>query len=97
MYLRLPKRGKIPRIFLNREYAVEPMIFGNINTEELPAVWGREDYRSFRKVFADRMKAQRNTASLFDALSSPSPTLQEIIEPPPLCESCRTCYKAYRI
>jgi len=97
MYLRLPKKGKIPRIFLNKEYTVEPMIFGNINAEELPAVWGKEDYRSFRKVFEDRLKAQRNVASIFDAMSSPSPALQEIIEPPPLCESCRTCYKAYGI
>jgi len=97
MYLRLPKKGKIPRIFLNKDYSVDPVIFGNINTEELPAVWGKEDYRSFRKVFEDRLKAQRNAASIFDAVSNPGSALQEIIEPPPLCESCRTCYKAYGI
>jgi MoaA/NifB/PqqE/SkfB family radical SAM enzyme len=97
MYLRLPKKGKIPRIFLNRDYSVDPVIFGNINAEELPAVWGKEDYRSFRKVFEDRLKAQRNAASIFDAVSNPGSALQEIIEPPPLCESCRTCYKAYGI
>jgi len=97
MYLRLPKKGNIPRIFLNKEYTVEPMIFGNINTEDLPEVWGKEDYRSFRKVFEDRIKAQRNISSIVDAISSPNAALLEVIEPPPLCESCRTCYKAYGI
>jgi len=95
MYLRLPKKGKIPRIFLNRDYTVDPLIFGNIHEEDLPAVWGKEAYRSFRKVFEERLRAQRNAASIFDAVSNPGAALQEIIEPPPLCESCRTCYKAY--
>ena len=97
MYLRLPKKGKIPRIFLNKEYAVEPKFFGNISAEDLPFVWGKDEYRSFRKIFEDRLKAQRNVPSLFDAVSSRSSSPQEIIEPPPLSDVCRTCYKAYGI
>jgi MoaA/NifB/PqqE/SkfB family radical SAM enzyme len=97
MFLRLPKKGKIPRIFLNKEYAVEPKFFGNISAEDLPFVWGKDEYRSFRKVFEDRLKAQRNVASLFDAVSGRSSSPQEIIEPPPLSDVCRTCYKAYGI
>ncbi len=97
MFLRLPKKGKIPRIFLNKEYPVEPKFFGNIGAEDLPFVWGKDEYRTFRKVFEDRLKAQRNVGSLIDAFSSRSSSPQEIIEPPPLSEVCRTCYKAYGI
>jgi MoaA/NifB/PqqE/SkfB family radical SAM enzyme len=97
MYLRLPKKGKIPRIFMHKEYTVEPKTFGNINAEDLPSVWGKDVYQSFRKVFEDRLKAQRNAASLFDAVSNRSSPPQEIVAPPPLSESCRTCYKAYGI
>ncbi len=97
MYLRLPKKGKIPRIFLNREYAIEPKVFGNINTEKLPAVWGKEDYRSFRKVFQDRLRARRNAATIFDGVSNPGSSPREILEPPPLSDACQTCYKAYGI
>jgi MoaA/NifB/PqqE/SkfB family radical SAM enzyme len=97
MYLRLPKKGKIPRIFMHKEYSVEPKAFGNIGAEDLPAVWRKGDYQSFRKVFEDRLKARRNVASIFEAVSNRSSPPQEIIDPPPLSESCRTCYKAYGI
>jgi MoaA/NifB/PqqE/SkfB family radical SAM enzyme len=96
-YLRLPKKGKIPRIFMHKEYTVEPKTFGNINGEELASVWNKEEYRTFRKVFEDRLKAQRNAASIFDAVAGRGAAPQEIVEPPPLAESCRTCYKAYGI
>jgi hypothetical protein len=97
MYLRLPKKGKIPRIFLNKEYSVASKTFGDIQAEDLPTVWSKRDYQTFRKIFEDRLKAQRNVASIFDAVSNRSSTPQEILEPPPLSESCRTCYKAYGI
>jgi MoaA/NifB/PqqE/SkfB family radical SAM enzyme len=97
MYLRLPKKGKIPRIFMHKEYTVEPKTFGNINAEDLPSIWNKEDYRSFRKVFEDRLGARRNAASIFDAVASRGSAPQEDVEPPPLSESCRTCYKAYGI
>ena len=97
MYLRLPKKGKIPRIFLNKEWVVEPKIFGNINMEELSPVWSKDDYQSFRKIFEDRLTAQRSVASIFDAVSSRGSSPQEIVEPPALSDACRTCYKAYGI
>ena len=97
MYLRLPKKGKIPRIFLNKEFAVEPRVFGNVNTEDLPSVWSKGDYQTFRKVFEDRLNAQGNVASIFDAVSNRGSSPQEMIEPPPLSDVCRTCYKAYGI
>ena len=98
MFLRLPKKGKIPRIFMNKEYCRRTQILSGTSARKIsPSVWGKDEYRSFRKVFEDRLKAQRNVASIFDAVSSRSSTPQEIIEPPPLSESCRTCYKAYGI
>jgi len=98
MYLRLPKKGEIPRIFLNKEYSVPQTFFGNINAEELSTIWNQETYISFRKVFEDRIRAQKNLGSVFDALSGRSSLPQENTEPPPpLAEVCRTCYKAYGI
>jgi MoaA/NifB/PqqE/SkfB family radical SAM enzyme len=97
MYLRLPKKGEIPRIFMNKEYSVAPLFFGRIQEEDLPEIWNKEAYRSFREVFEGRLKAQRNMGSIFDAVSSRSSSPQEDIEPPPLSEACRTCYKAYGI
>lgn len=97
MFLRLPKKGKIPRIFMHKEYMVEPKTFGNINAEELPSVWGKGDYQAFRQIFADRLSARRNAASILDAVANRSSPPEGSIEPPPLSESCRTCYKAYGI
>ena len=71
MYLCLPKKGRIPRIFLNQSYKAEPRIFGNIATEELAAIWQKEKYRSFRRRFEERIKAAKNAADLYEALSSP--------------------------
>jgi MoaA/NifB/PqqE/SkfB family radical SAM enzyme len=98
MYLRLPKKGDIPRIFLNKAYSVPQTFFGNINENDLSPIWDREAYAAFRKVFEDRIKAQRHMGSVFDALSARSSLPPETLEPPPpLAEACRTCYKAYGI
>ena len=97
MYLRLPKKGDIPRIFMNKEYTVPQLSFGNIREEDFSTIWNQEVYRSFRKTFEDRRQAQRNIGSVFDAVSSRGSSTQDQLEPPPLSESCRTCYKAYGI
>jgi MoaA/NifB/PqqE/SkfB family radical SAM enzyme len=99
-YLRIPKRGEIPRIFMNKEYAVPQIIFGNANQENFPEVWAKESYRAFRKIFEERKRAALNMGQLLDSFSNlrsgmgtqPSPE-----PPPPLSEACRTCYKAYGI
>jgi len=99
-YLRIPKRGDIPRIFMNQGYSVPQTIFGNLHQENFLEVWNKESYRSFRKVFEDRRKAEVHVGQMLDALSnlrsgSESQAPQE--PPPPLSELCRTCYKAYGI
>jgi MoaA/NifB/PqqE/SkfB family radical SAM enzyme len=99
-YLRIPKQGEIPRIFMNKEYAVPQIIFGNVNQEDFPDVWNKESYQAFRKIFEDRKRAALNAEQVLDSFSNfgsgmdTEPTHEP---PPPLSEVCRTCYKAYGI
>jgi MoaA/NifB/PqqE/SkfB family radical SAM enzyme len=99
-YLRIPKRGDIPRIFLNQEYSVPQTIFGNIHQEDFLEAWDREPYRSFRKIFEDRRTAQIDAAPMVDVFSDLPPEAESQTPQglsPPLSELCRTCYKAYGI
>lgn len=100
MYLRIPKQGDIPRIFLNKEYLVPQTFFGNINDEDFPEVWNRESYTKFRRVFEERLKAKFDLVQTLDVVSGTSfSNLKEKIskKPPSLSEVCQTCYKAYGI
>jgi MoaA/NifB/PqqE/SkfB family radical SAM enzyme len=100
-YLRLPKKGDIPRIFLNREYLVPQTFFGNINQKDLLAIWNESPYQAFREVFEKRRSAEIDTARIFDTLSSITLADREkamkMEPPPPLPEVCQTCYKAHGI
>lgn len=100
IYLRIPKEGDIPRIFLNKEYQVPQTFFGNINNEDFLEVWSKESYKKFRKIFEDRMKTKFDLIQTLDAVSNISfSSLEEKVNrgPPPLSEVCQTCYKAYGI
>ncbi len=100
IYLRIPKKGDIPRIFLNKEYMVPQTFFGNVNDEDFLDVWNKESYKSFRRVFEERSKAKFNLVQTLDVVSGTSfSNLEEKIskKPPPLPEACQTCYKAYGI
>ena len=99
-YLRIPKKGDLPRIFMNQEYAVPQTFFGNVHAEDFIETWNKESYRVFRRVFEDRRKAERNVGQGLDAFSNfrPGAESQTPMEPPPpLSEVCRTCYKAYGV
>jgi len=99
-YLRIPKTGDIPRIFMNQGYSVPQTIFGNVHQENFPEVWNKEIYRSFRKVFEDRRKAEVQVVQMLDAFSNLRSSTESQAPkepPPPLSEVCRTCYKAYGI
>jgi MoaA/NifB/PqqE/SkfB family radical SAM enzyme len=80
-YLRIPKKGDIPRIFMHKEYRVPQTFFGNINHEDFLEVWNKESYKKFREIFEERSKAGMEGSSGLR----------------PLSELCRTCYKAYEI
>jgi len=97
IYLRIPKKGEIPRIFMHKQYMVPQTIFGNIHHKDLMEIWNEETYKSFRKVYEERRKAEFRVTQAFDvlsSLSSSSPT-QEEQTIPPLPSVCTTCYKAY--
>jgi MoaA/NifB/PqqE/SkfB family radical SAM enzyme len=98
VYLRIPKKGDIQRIFQNKEYSVPQTFFGNINDEDFYEIWNKGSYKIFRKVFEDRIRTKFDSvADTFVNMSFAK--LEENItkEPPPLHEVCRTCYKAYGI
>jgi MoaA/NifB/PqqE/SkfB family radical SAM enzyme len=99
-YLRIPKKGDIPRIFMNKEARVPQTFFGNVGEEDVLAIWDREAYRRFRGIFEERKKTEVNAAQLVDAFSNISSSSLERItpkKPPPLSELCQTCYKAYGV
>lgn len=98
VYLRIPKRGDIPRIFMDSEYEVPQTIFGNIDEGDLWEIWDGEGYRSFRKIYERRLAGSFSVSKAFDLFSG-SATIhsedEKIRDIPPLPEVCRTCYKAY--
>jgi MoaA/NifB/PqqE/SkfB family radical SAM enzyme len=93
-YLRIPKKGDIPRIFMNKGYRVPQTFFGNVREEDFREIWKKQSYREFRRVFEERRKVRKDALQLMDLLSNPRPVHPEK-EPPPLSDVCRTCYKAY--
>jgi MoaA/NifB/PqqE/SkfB family radical SAM enzyme len=93
-YLRIPKKGDIPRIFMNKGYRVPQTSFGNVREEEFREIWKKQPYREFRQVFEERRKARKDALQHLDLLSNPRPVSPDKA-PPPLSDVCRTCYKAY--
>ena len=99
-YLRIPKKGDIPRIFMNKETRVPQTFFGNAREEDLLTIWDKEAYKTFRGIFEERKKSEINAAQLVDTFSNISSSSLEKIspkKPPPLSELCQTCYKAYGV
>ena len=100
-YLRIPKKGDIPRVFLNKEYLVPQTFFGNINQDDFQGILRKEPYQRLRKTFEDRGKTQVGMAQLWDAFSAAKSSngLAKTNggSPPPLPDVCQTCYKAYGV
>ncbi|MBM4332350.1 MAG: hypothetical protein FJ117_14240 [Deltaproteobacteria bacterium] len=98
LYLRIPKKGNIPRIFMNKEYLVPQTFFGNINKEDFLETWNRESYKKFREIFEERRRAKKDMRQILDAFANVGSSGLESEapkEPPPLSPVCQTCYKAY--
>ena len=96
-YLRIPKRGDLPRIFLHRKYTVPQMAFGNIGQEDFLAIWQKASYEEFRNLFGERRRAEINMPSIFDLLSGDRSLSDSTISHPPFPAVCQSCYKAYGI
>ena len=80
-YLRIPKKGDIPRIFMNRETKVPQTFFGNVREEDFLTIWDKEVYKKFRGIFEERKKTEINAAQLVDAFSNISSSSLEKITP----------------
>lgn len=98
-YLRLPKKGDIPRIFLHKRYTVPQKPFGKITEEDFLEIWNKEAFQEFRRVFEERKKREGNVVSFLSAFSDGRASRAEefLPDPPPLSQVCQTCYKAYGI
>ena len=97
-YLKIPKKGDIPRIFMNKEFRVPQTYFGNIREEDFISVWNKKSYKKFREIFEERKKTEVNAAQLLDTFSNISSSSLEKVtpkKPSPLSDLCQTCYKAY--
>jgi MoaA/NifB/PqqE/SkfB family radical SAM enzyme len=80
--------------YFNGEQVQAPCLhFGNINDLDLPAIWERQEYQTFRQEFEERIQWQRQ--SLMEAVLNGK--LAEIADLPPAPESCRSCYYLYGV
>lgn len=98
-YLRIPKRGDIPRIFWDNRHTVPQTFFGNVNDEDLMDIWRKEPYEAFRRIFRRRKFGDSNPLEVIGKRDPADKTTTERESGPPseLPEVCQTCYKAYGI
>jgi len=103
VYLNLPKRGFIPRIFRGTLNSVQRVCFGSIAEHDFMEIWNSEAYRDFRGFFARRMAVRRETFDFIDAFPSKDAMTamfekqESNLRENPLPAVCQTCYKAYGI
>ena len=83
------------RQFFGGEWrAVQRRRWGNVNQEELPAIWQRAEYQEFRGVFQARRRAWVGTA--LEAVTEGVHN-GDGLAMPPAPEGCRTCSYLYGV
>jgi MoaA/NifB/PqqE/SkfB family radical SAM enzyme len=103
VYLNMPKRGSISRIFCGIRDSVQRACFGSIAEKDFMEIWKSEDYSNFRGFYAKRMAVYREAFNFIGAFQSKNDTaavfekLEVMLRTNPLPSSCQTCYKAYNI
>jgi MoaA/NifB/PqqE/SkfB family radical SAM enzyme len=103
VYLNLPKRGPIPRIFCGALDAVQRVCFGSIAENDFMEIWNSEAYRDFRGFYARRMAVNREAFDFIDAFPSKDDMTalfekqESNLRENPLPAVCQTCYKAFGI
>ena len=83
---------------MDKEYDVPQTTFGNVNDEDFLDIWNSGAYKSFRKIYEDRLRGGITVSKAFDIFAgsgSRGTGKEPVVEIPPLPEVCRTCYKAY--
>ena len=89
VYTSLTGQAEIPRVFGGREIRIAPVTFGNVNERPLLEIWEGEEYRAFRRRFAERLHHAARFA-LGTAGGAPASD-----EAPAAPEPCRSCPKLY--
>jgi len=101
IYLNIPSRGLISRIFCGKHYEIERQCFGNLEESDFMEIWTGTPYENFRKVYQDRLnilkKIYSDIGGTFHNLSGVEKSIESELLENPLPEICRSCYKAYHI
>lgn len=91
VYLGMPVRGTMPRLFEGEEHPATPIIFGNVREGLVALMEG-----SRRAEFTDAFRARCTSA--FVALMLPVEEMKNGTPPLPAApEPCRHCYKLYGV
>jgi MoaA/NifB/PqqE/SkfB family radical SAM enzyme len=104
IYLNIPSRGLISRIFCGNHHEIERQCFGNLEGSDFMDIWTGAEYEHFRKAYQNRLNILKKVYShigfemgTFHNLSDIEKSMESELLENPLPEICRSCYKAYHI
>jgi hypothetical protein len=100
VYLNLPVKGDIKRIFCDKHEEIKKLSFGNIVSNELCDVWESKNYKEFRDSFNKRINASQKILPIemtMAALDEYNKKYENMLKKYPLPDVCRSCYKAYGV
>jgi MoaA/NifB/PqqE/SkfB family radical SAM enzyme len=104
VYLNMPKRGLIPRIFCDSYYEMQRLCLGNISDNDFMVIWESNNYKNFRQAYNNRLnvvkKIYRDIGLEMGAINKirdAEKAAEKALSNNPMPEACRTCYKVYNI
>ncbi|MDY6820363.1 MAG: radical SAM protein [Deferribacterota bacterium] len=100
VYLNLPVKGNIKRIFCDKYEEIKKLSFGNIDSDELSDIWESKAYKEFRDSFNNRIIASERILPMeltMAALGEYGKKYENMLKKYPLPNVCRSCYKAYGV
>jgi MoaA/NifB/PqqE/SkfB family radical SAM enzyme len=103
VYVNLPMKGLIPRIFCGNYHEIQKQCFGNSGEDNFIEIWERTEYKNFRESYVKRMAFNKNAFDVIGDMQSSKDAMGELekleaaLRENPLPTVCRTCYKAYNI
>ena len=103
VYVNLPKKGLIPRLFCGMHHEIDRQCFGNIGEDDFLHIWEGKEYKKFRDSYVRRMALNKSVFDILGDVQSARNAMAEleklegVLREIPLPTVCRTCYKAYNI
>jgi MoaA/NifB/PqqE/SkfB family radical SAM enzyme len=103
VYVNLPKKGSIPRIFCSDYYEIQRQCFGNVEKDDFVKIWEQKEYDNFRGSYIRRIAFNKSAFDVIGNMQSSEHAmvglekLEAALRENPLPTICRTCYKAYNI